>query len=243
MIGKTVSHYRIVGRLGAGGMGEVFQAEDTKLKRTVALKFLPPELSRDAEAKRRFLHEAEAAAALDHPNICTVYEVGEVEDERLFIAMACYTGETLRDRIARGPLPLEEALRIAQEAAAGLAHAHGRGIVHRDVKPANLFLTAEGLVKVLDFGLAKLAAGSARDARTGTTLGTAGYMSPEQARGEATDARTDVWSLGVVLYEMVAGRPPFAGEYPQAVMYGILNEAPEPLTARSGRGCPSSWTG
>ncbi len=229
MIGRTVSHYRITGRLGAGGMGEVFQAEDTKLKRTVALKFLPPELCRDAEAKRRFLHEAEAAAALDHPNICTVYEVGEVEDERLFIAMACYTGETLRDRIARGPLPLEEALRIALEAAAGLAHAHGRGIVHRDVKPANLFLTVEGLVKVLDFGLAKLAAGSAVT-RTGTTLGTAGYMSPEQARGEPTDARTDVWSLGVVLYEMVAGRPPFAAEYPQAVMYGILNENPEPLT-------------
>ncbi|HQM62912.1 MAG TPA: serine/threonine-protein kinase, partial [Acidobacteriota bacterium] len=231
MIGQTVGHYHIVEELGAGGMGVVYRAEDTKLRRSVALKFLPPELTRDAEAKRRFLHEAQAAAALDHPNICTVYEVGETDTGQLYIAMACYAGETLRERIARGPLPLEEALRIAQEAAAGLAHAHARGIVHRDIKPANLFLTEEGLVKVLDFGLAKLAAGSAVT-KTGTTLGTTGYMSPEQAQGKTTDARTDIWSLGVVLYEMVAGRPPFAGEYPQAVVYGIVNEAPEPLTAR-----------
>ena len=229
MIGQTVGHYHIVEELGAGGMGVVYRAEDTRLRRAVALKFLPPELSRDEAAKRRFLHEAQAAAALDHPNICNIHEVAETADGQIYIAMACYAGETLRERIAEGPLPLEEALQIAREAAAGLAHAHGRGIVHRDVKPANLFLTSDGLVKVLDFGLAKLAAGSAVT-KTGTTLGTAGYMSPEQARGESTDARTDVWSLGVVLYEMVAGRPPFAGEYPQAVMYGILNEAPEPLT-------------
>ncbi|HNU01568.1 MAG TPA: protein kinase [Acidobacteriota bacterium] len=229
MIGQTVGHYHIVEELGAGGMGVVYRAEDTRLRRAVALKFLPPELSRDEAAKRRFLHEAQAAAALDHPNICNIHEVAETADGQIYIAMACYAGETLRERIAKGPLPLEEALQIAREAAAGLAHAHARGIVHRDVKPANLFLTADGLVKVLDFGLAKLAAGSAVT-KTGTTLGTAGYMSPEQARGESTDARTDVWSLGVVLYEMVAGRPPFAGEYPQAVMYGILNEAPEPLT-------------
>ncbi|HOB52301.1 MAG TPA: protein kinase [Acidobacteriota bacterium] len=231
MIGQTVGHYHIVEELGAGGMGVVYRAEDTKLRRSVALKFLPPELTRDAEAKRRFLHEAQAAAALDHPNICTVYEVGETDTGQLYIAMACYAGETLRERIARGPLPLEEALRIAQEAAAGLAHAHARGIVHRDIKPANLFLTEEGLVKVLDFGLAKLAAGSAVT-KTGTTLGTTAYMSPEQAKGQPVDGRTDIWSLGVVLYEMVAGRPPFAGEYPQAVVYGIVNEAPEPLTAR-----------
>ncbi len=231
MIGQTVGHYHIVEELGAGGMGVVYRAEDTKLRRSVALKFLPPELTRDAEARRRFLHEAQAAAALDHPNICTVHEVDETPEGRVYIAMVCYAGETLRERIAKGPLPLPEALRIAQEAAAGLAHAHGRGIVHRDVKPANLFLTAEGLVKVLDFGLAKLAAGSAVT-KTGTTLGTTGYMSPEQAKGQPVDGRTDIWSLGVVLYEMVAGRPPFAGEYPQAVVYGIVNEAPEPLTAR-----------
>jgi len=185
MIGQTVGHYHIVEELGAGGMGVVYRAEDTRLRRAVALKFLPPELSRDEAAKRRFLHEAQAAAALDHPNICNIHEVAETADGQIYIAMACYAGETLRERIAKGPLPLEEALQIAREAAAGLAHAHARGIVHRDVKPANLFLTADGLVKVLDFGLAKLAAGSAVT-KTGTTLGTAGYMSPEQARGEST---------------------------------------------------------
>ncbi|HNQ91149.1 MAG TPA: protein kinase [Verrucomicrobiota bacterium] len=229
MIGQTIGHYHIVEELGAGGMGVVYRAEDTKLKRSVALKFLPPELTRDAEARRRFLHEAQAAAALDHPNICTVHEVDETPEGRVYIAMACYAGETLRERIAKGPLPLPEALRIAKEAATGLAHAHGRGIVHRDVKPANIFVCADGLVKVLDFGLAKLAAGSAVT-KTGTTLGTTGYMSPEQAKGQPVDGRTDIWSLGVVLYEMVAGRPPFAGEYPQAVVYGIINEEPEPLS-------------
>ncbi len=231
MIGQTIGHYHIVEELGAGGMGVVYRAEDTKLKRSVALKFLPPELTRDAEARRRFLHEAQAAAALDHPNICTVHEVDETAEGRVYIAMACYAGETLRERIANGPLPLPEALRIAREAAAGLAHAHAKGIVHRDVKPANLFVCADGLVKVLDFGLAKLAAGSAVT-KTGTTLGTTAYMSPEQAKGQPVDGRTDIWSLGVVLYEMVAGRPPFGGEYPQAVVYGIINEEPEPLTAR-----------
>ncbi len=225
MIGRTVSHYRIVGRLGAGGMGEVYQAEDTRLKRTVALKFLPPEMTRDEEAKRRFQQEAEAAAALDHPNICTIHEVGETDEGHLFIAMACYPGETLKARLDKGPLPAAEAAWIAAQAAAGLAHAHGKGIVHRDVKPANLMLTADGGVKVLDFGLAKLVGQTTRT-KDGSTLGTVAYMSPEQAGGAKVDARTDVWSLGAVLYEMATGRVPFEGDYSQAVIYGILNHDP-----------------
>ncbi|HQP75499.1 MAG TPA: protein kinase, partial [Acidobacteriota bacterium] len=209
------------------GMGVVYKAEDTALQRTVALKFLPPKLTRDADAKQRFLHEARAAARLDHPNICTVYEVGE-SDGQLFLAMACYEGMTLREKLQEGPLPWAEAATLAMQAAAGLSEAHAHGIVHRDIKPANLFLTAKGQLKLLDFGLAKLAGASVLT-QTGTTVGTAHYMSPEQARGEAVDARSDVWSLGAVLYEMVSGRPPFRGEYAQAVIYGILNEAPPPL--------------
>ena len=229
MIGQTVSHYRILEQLGAGGMGVVYKAEDTALQRTVAVKFLPPELTRDAEAKQRFLHEARAAARLDHPNICAVHEVAESADGQLFLVMACYEGETLREKIQRGPVPWTEAAELARQAAAGLAHAHGKGIVHRDVKPANLFLTADGTVKILDFGLAKLAGASVLT-KDGSTLGTASYMAPELVRGEAADARSDLWSLGVVLHELVAGRPPFAGEYAQAVMYGIVHEAPPPLT-------------
>ena len=160
MIGRTVSHYRILEKLGEGGMGVVYRAEDTALQRTVALKFLPPELTRDAEAKQRFLHEARAAARLDHPNICTVHEVAESADGQLFIVLACYEGETLRDKIRRGPVPWAEAAGLALQAAAGLAHAHGKGIVHRDIKPANMFVTADGTVKILDFGLAKLAGAS-----------------------------------------------------------------------------------
>jgi serine/threonine-protein kinase len=228
MIGQTISHYRILAKLGEGGMGVVYKAEDTALQRTVALKFLPPELTRDADAKQRFLHEARAAARLDHPNICAVYEVGE-SDGQLFLAMACYEGMTLREKLKAGPLPWAEAAALALQAATGLSEAHGRGIVHRDIKPANLFLTTKGQVKILDFGLAKLAGASVLT-HTGTTVGTAHYMSPEQARGEAVDARADLWSLGAVLYELVAGRPPFAGEYAQAVIFGILNEEPPPLT-------------
>jgi TolB-like protein/Tfp pilus assembly protein PilF len=229
VIGQTISHYRILEKLGEGGMGVVYRAEDLKLKRTVALKFLPPELTRDPEARRRFLHEAEAAAALDHPHICTVHEVDETADGQVYLAMACYAGETLREKVARGPLPLAESVDLAIQAGEGLAEAHSHGIVHRDIKPANLFVTVKGQVKILDFGLAKLAGASVLT-KSGSTLGTAGYLSPEQARGEPADARADTWSLGVVLYELVAGRTPFRGEYAQAVMYGILNENPRPLT-------------
>ena len=229
MIGKTISHYRIVEKLGEGGMGVVYKAEDTKLKRTVALKFLPPEFTRDPAARERFVHEAQAAAALDHPDICTIYEIDEAENHA-FIAMAYIDGERLTDKIERGPLKLEEALEIAVHIAQGLQAAHEKGIVHRDIKSANVMLTISGQLKVMDFGLAKLP-GRTMVTREGTTLGTAGYMSPEQARGENADSLTDIWSLGVVLYEMLTGRLPFRGEYEQALIYQILNGAPDPITS------------
>jgi serine/threonine protein kinase/Tfp pilus assembly protein PilF len=229
MIGQTISHYKILEKLGEGGMGVVYKAEDTKLKRTVALKFLPPELTRDSEVKIRFTQEAKAASALDHPNICTIHEIDETGDDQLFMAMACYEGETLKERIARGSLPLEEAIDIAQQIGQGLSKAHAKEIVHRDIKPANIFVTDDGLVKILDFGLAKLV-GQTRLTRKGTTMGTVAFMSPEQARSEEVDHRTDVWSLGVVLYEMVTGELPFRGEHEQATIYSILNDEPKPLT-------------
>ena len=228
MIGQTISHYRITEKLGAGGMGVVYRANDTKLKRDVALKFLPPELTRDPEAKARFIHEAQAASALDHPNVCTIHEINETEDDQLFIAMACYVGETLKERIARGPLPLDEAIDLAQQVTQGLAQAHGQGIIHRDIKPANIFRTTDGLVKVVDFGLAKLA-GQTRMTKTGSTMGTVAYMSPQQARGETVDARSDLFSLGVVLYELVTGHLPFQGDHEAAILYAIAHEAPAPL--------------
>jgi serine/threonine protein kinase/Tol biopolymer transport system component len=229
LAGRILGHYRVVERIGGGGMGVVYRAEDLRLARTVALKFLPPELTRDPEAKARFLQEARAASALDHPNICTIHEVGETDEGRLYLVMPCYDGETLRQRIERGPLSIDEATDIAQQIARGLSKAHRRGIVHRDIKPANLMLTGDGVVKILDFGLAKLA-GAAAITRTGSSVGTPAYMSPEQARGEDVDHRTDLWSLGVVLYEMLAGRRPFGGEHEQAVLYSIFNEAPKPLS-------------
>ena len=188
-------------------MGVIYSAEDTHLKRTVVLKFLAPELTRDSEARDRFMQEAEAASALDHPNICTIYDVDTAADGQLFIAMAYYDGETLKARLARGPLAVADALEIAAQIARGLEKAHQAGIVHRDIKPANLMITRDGLVKILDFGVAKL-----RDrtslTRTGITLGTISYMAPEQARGGGADARADLWSLGVVLYEMLTGHRP-----------------------------------
>ena len=233
MIGRTISHYRIIEKLGEGGMGVVYKAEDVTLGRTVALKFLPPELTRDAAAKERFVQEARAASALDHPNICTIHEVSQTEDGQTFIAMAYYEGEDLKSRIERGPLKLDGALDIVVQIAQGLAKAHGQGIVHRDIKPANILITKDHLVKIVDFGLAKLA--GMKLTKTGTTLGTAQYMSPEQARGEEVDARSDIFSLGAVLYEMLTGKRAFPGEYEQATLYAIMNEDPEPVTAlRSG---------
>jgi eukaryotic-like serine/threonine-protein kinase len=226
--GQAVGPYEILEILGGGGMGVVYKARDTRLARIVALKFLPPELTRDREAKMRFEQEARAASSLDHPNLCTILEMGEAPDGRLYMAMPCYDGETLRRKIERGPLPVEEAVDVALQIARGLAKAHRNGIIHRDVKPANLILTSDGVVKILDFGLAKLA-GSAAISRTGSSAGTPAYMSPEQARGDEVDPRADLWSLGVVLYEMLTGRRPFRGEREQAVIYSILHESAQPL--------------
>jgi serine/threonine-protein kinase len=228
VLGRTISHYRILEKLGEGGMGVVYRAEDTKLKRPVALKFLPSELTRDPEAKERFIQEAQAASALDHPNICNIHEIGETDDGQSFIAMACYDGETLKKKIARRTMSLEDVVRVAIEVGEGLAKAHAKGIVHRDIKPDNVFITDDGTAKILDFGLAKLA-GQVRLTRASSTLGTVAYMSPEQAGGQEIDTRTDIWSLGVVLYEMISGRLPFRGEHEQAMMYSILNEEPLPL--------------
>ncbi|MFQ5632057.1 MAG: protein kinase, partial [bacterium] len=230
MIGKIISHYKILEKLGEGGMGVVFKAEDTKLKRNVALKFLPPNLTLDTEAKERFMHEARAASALDHPNICTVFEVNETDDGQMYLAMALYEGQTLQKKIENGPLPLEEAIDIAQQIANGLEKAHQKEIVHRDLKPANIIITNDGLVKILDFGLAKLQ-GQTRLTKEGTTLGTTHYMSPEQVRGEMVDRKTDIWALGAIVYEMITGQTPFKGEYDQAVMYAIVNEEPEAMTS------------
>ncbi|MFH1941556.1 MAG: protein kinase [bacterium] len=230
MIGKEFSHYKIVEKLGEGGMGVVYKAQDTKLDRFVALKFLPSHIDAAEEEKTRFMNEARATSALDHANICTIYEINETDDGRMFIAMGYYEGETLKQKLKDGALEEDEAVDIALQIAIGLARAHEAGVTHRDVKPANIIVTNRGEVKILDFGLAKLA-GQARVTRVGTTLGTAAYMSPEQAKGEDVDHRTDIWALGVILYEMLTGELPFKGEYEAAVAYSILNEEPESMTA------------
>jgi len=233
MIGTTVSHYKILEKLGGGGMGVVYKAQDTKLKRTAALKFLPPDLTRDEEAKERFMHEAQAASALDHPNICTIYEIGETDDGQMFIAMACYEGETLEDKIDRGPMKVDEAVDISAQIAQGLQKAHEKGIIHRDIKPANILITTDGVAKIVDFGLAKLT-GATKLTKTGSTVGTAAYMSPEQVRSEEVDCRADIWSLGVVLYEMISKQLPFRGEHEAAMLYSITNEELKPITSICG---------
>ena len=230
--GTTLGPYQIVSQLGAGGMGVVYTATDPRLKRTVAIKLLPPDLTRDEIAKQRFLQEAIAASALDHPNICTIHEINETDDGQLYLVMASYDGETLKERISRGPLELNDAIDIATQVGQGLAKAHAAGIVHRDIKPANLMVTADGTVKILDFGLAKLA-GTEGVTQTGTTVGTVAYMSPEQAKGQEVDHRTDIWSLGVVLYEMLAGTPPFAGENLLSLSNAIMEGEPSLLTGAS----------
>ena len=228
MVDRTVSHYRIVDGLGAGAMGEVYLAEDVRLGRKVALKLLPAHLTRDEAAKTRLIHEARAASLLDHPHICTVYDIEELPTGEFLLAMAYCDGETLRTRLSRGPLPVDEAVELACQMADALAEAHAHGIVHRDIKPANAMVTRTGRLKLVDFGLAHLPEATMLTA-TGTTLGTPGYMAPEQVRGEEVDARADLWALGVVLYEMLAGRPPFGKESLEAVLYAVVHQAPEPL--------------
>jgi serine/threonine protein kinase/Tfp pilus assembly protein PilF len=227
MIGKTISHYKILEKLGEGGMGVVYKAQDTKLDRIVALKFLPKHLLCDAEAKSRFEQEAKAASALDHPNICTIHEIDEAQGE-CFISMAYIEGKSIKELVKEKSLSIEEILNIAIQICEGLAKAHKKEIVHRDIKSDNIMLTNDGLVKIMDFGLAKLK-GVTNLTKTGSTLGTMQYMSPEQAKGEEVDQRSDIFSFGVVLYEMITEHLPFQGDYEAGIIYSIINEIPEPL--------------
>ena len=230
MVGETISHYRIVAEIGAGGMGVVYKAEDLRLGRLVALKFLPPQLVRDPDAKRRFFQEARTASAIDHVNVCTIHDIEETTDGRVFLSMAYCDGETLKKRLERGPLAATEAVRVAVQVARGLARAHQADIVHRDVKPGNIMVTTEGEAKLLDFGIAKIASGAGDLTRTGTTLGTIAYMAPEHVTGGHADERSDVWALGVVLYEMLAERRPFSGANDYEVLQAIVDRPHAPLT-------------
>ena len=228
MIGKTISHYKIVEKLGEGGMGVVYKALDTTLDRHVAIKFLPPQLDSDNVAKTRFVHEAKAASALNHANIAVVHEIDETPEGQMFIVMAYYEGQTVKDKLSRGALGVDEAVAIVAQTASGLSKAHEKDILHRDIKPANILLGDDGHAKLADFGLAKLA-GQTKVTKTGTTVGTVAYMSPEQAGGHEMDGRSDIFSLGVVLYELLTGKLPFRGDHEAAVLYGIMNNDPEPL--------------
>ena len=227
--GKVVSHYEILERLGAGGMGVVYRARDLQLDRVVAIKFLRSHVATREKSKERFIREAKTASSLDHPNICTIHEISSTADGQIFIAMAYYDGETVKQRIEGGRLGLLESVDIAIQVADGLAKAHAKGVIHRDIKPANLIITRDGIVKILDFGVAKLGASTAPTVSE-MLVGTVAYMSPEQIRGE-TDQRTDLWSLGVVLYEMLTGRNPFRTGSEQTNIYQILREEPCKITA------------
>jgi serine/threonine protein kinase len=232
VIGQTVSHYKILEKLGEGGMGVVYKAQDTKLLRPVALKFLTPEMTRDQDAKKRFIQEALAASALDHPNIAVVHEVDETADGNSFICMAYYDGQTLKARLAKGPFEIDEAVQLILQIASGLQRAHESNIVHRDIKPGNIIITCNGEVKIVDFGLAKLSA-QTRESRIVITGRTAAYVAPEQIMGSEADRRSDLFSLGVVFFESVAGRRPFAGEHEAAFFYSITNaEPPVPSAIR-----------
>jgi eukaryotic-like serine/threonine-protein kinase len=236
--GTRLGPYEVVAPVGAGGMGEVWLATELRLGRNVALKLLPPDLTRDPTRILRFEQEARAASALNHPNVCTIYALDQTIEGQHYIAMEYVDGETLRQRLTGTRLSIRESLEIAIQIAAALSVAHAAGIVHRDIKPENVMLRPDAVVKVLDFGLAKLAVVGPPGAETtqlgvntdaGTAVGTAAYMSPEQARGQQVDARTDIWSLGVMLYEMVAGRSPFVGPSPTDVLAGILQNEPAPV--------------
>ena len=222
MIGKTISHYKITEKLGEGGMGEVYLADDLKLERQVAIKFLPQHLTKDKENIERFEREAKAAAALNHPNIITIYEIAK-EDDQAFIVMEYVEGESLRTKLDKGKLDHNEVIEIIKQICEGLSQAHQADIVHRDIKPENILINTDGRVKILDFGLAKLK-GVSKLTKETSTLGTVHYMSPEQIQGKEVDHRSDIWSLGIVLYEMLTGKTPFAGDYEQAVTYSILND-------------------
>jgi hypothetical protein len=233
LIGRIISHFKIIEKLGGGGMGVVYKAMDLKLDRPVALKFLPSQLSSDEAGKERFVVEAKSASSLDHPNICTIYDIDEAPDGQTFIAMAFYEGETLKKRLARGPLPIEDVLSYAIQIARGLAKVHSRDVVHRDIKPANIMLTEDNIPKIVDFGLAKLAS-STRITSPGTMMGTPAYMSPEQTFGESVDHRTDIWSLGVVIHEMLTGELPFQGSNPATIVASIQKDTPKEIdTVRS----------
>lgn len=231
MIGKTISHYKILEKLGEGGMGQVYKAEDTKLKRIVALKFLPHHLVAGKSIKERFFHEARAASALNHPNIITIHDIHEEEDE-VFLVMECVDGELLSDKLKDGPLKQQELISIATGIADGLNAAHNAEITHRDIKSENIIITKDGQSKIIDFGLAKQK-GMTQITQDGSTLGTQGYMSPEQVQGVEADRRSDIFSFGVVLYQMATGKLPFEGEHEAAVLYSIVNEAPIPVTTHN----------
>src|SRR5262249_44589175 len=234
-VGRVLSHYRLEAGIGAGGMGVLYRATDLKLGRAVAIKLLARHLVSDETAKARFIREARAASALDHPNIATVHEIGEAEGE-LFIAMALYQGQTLKQRLEKGRLGVKEAVDVLRQVSLGLETAHRVGIIHRDIKPANILITSAGTVKILDFGLAKLASDSQAQTMTqeGQAMGTVLYMSPEQLRGESVDARADLWSLGVLAYEVLAGVSPFKTDSSAATVARILHEEPPSLATVPG---------